>query len=169
MKHVGIYLQNEHALVPTRATAESACYDVYACLPDNTRVDVKSDFNESRVRVIKDGLFTLFPGERALIPTGCVFDIPVGFSIRLHPRSGISFKHGVCLANAEGVIDSDYYHQTLVALINHSEASFVIKHGDRIAQLELTPTVSINLETLSSAPRPRTTRAGGFGSSGIEQ
>ena len=168
MNTVGIYLINQHAQTPTRATAQSACYDVYACLPEDTRVQVRNDFNESQHRIVKDGIVTIFGGERALIPTGCVFDIPEGYSLRLHPRSGISVKQGVCLANAEGVIDSDYYHETFVALINHSEVNFVIKHGDRIAQLEMTPVVSINFETLSTAPQARTTRAGGFGSTGVD-
>lgn len=168
MNTVGIYLQNEHAQTPTRATAQSACYDVYACLPEDTRVQVKNEFNEIQHRAVKDGLLSLFGGERALIPTGCVFDIPEGFCLRLHPRSGLSFKQGIALANAEGVIDSDYYHETFVALINHSDATFVVRHGDRIAQLELTPVVAINFQQLTAAPQAKTDRAGGFGSTGVE-
>jgi dUTP pyrophosphatase len=103
-----------------------------------------------------------------LIPTGLVFNIPDGYSIRIHPRSGISFKNGIQLANCEGVIDSDYYHETFVALVNMSDVPFTIKHGDRIAQAELVQDLGAKFSETTERPEMRTNRQGGFGSTGIE-
>jgi dUTP pyrophosphatase len=114
--------------------------------------------------------FQLGPKCRALIPTGMVLDIPAGFSGRIHPRSGNAWKNGVTLINAEGVIDSDYCNELLVPLYNTTNIPFVITHGDRIAQLEITkPYNEISLITYTEAKpkNQKTNRKGGFGSTGV--
>jgi len=151
-----------------RATQASACWDVSACLVNDQKVNVITTWNEKHVRNVQEGQFTLFGGERALIPTGWIFDIPVSHSMRLHPRSGLAWKQGISLANAEGVIDSDYTQETFVCLVNLTDVSFVIQHGDRIAQLELVPVCDIAFVEAPEAPGQKTDRQGGFGSTGIQ-
>ena len=167
MNMLGVYKIKQEAFVPSLATRQSACYDISACLVDGDRVQYVTSYNEFGSRVVTDGKFTLHGGERALIPTGLIFDVPAGYSLRLHPRSGVSFKKGIALANCEGVIDSDYVEQTFVSLINHSDVSFVITHGDRIAQMELVITESTVVTEIPNPPVSRTNRMGGFGSTGL--
>jgi dUTP pyrophosphatase len=151
-----------------RATAQSACWDVSACLVDGEKVQVQNTWNEYATRIVSNSQITLFGGERALVPTGWIFDIPTGFSMRLHPRSGSAWKQGISLANAEGVIDADYVQETFVLLINHTDVQHVISHGDRIAQLEITPVCDFVFNEQSQAPAVKTDRQGGFGSTGIQ-
>lgn len=150
-----------------RATTGSACWDLTACLTNTDKIQVIDSWNETRARVVQEGQFTLFGGERALMPTGWIFDIPDNHSIRIHPRSGMSWKQGICLANAEAVIDADYTQETFVLLWNTTEMQQVINHGDRIAQMELVPVYELQFEETTTPPQPKTDRQGGFGSTGV--
>lgn len=150
-----------------QATQGSACWDVSACLISDQKVNVITSWNESIARSIQEGRLTLFSGERALIPSGWIFDIPHTHSMRLHPRSGLAWKQGISLANAEGVIDADYIQETFVCVLNMTDVSHVIKHGDRIAQLELVPVWDLRFEEVDVAPSQKTDRQGGFGSTGV--
>ena len=152
---------------PRRATTESACWDVYACLVAGMKVQVNNEWNEHATRTVTDSQITLFGGERALIPTGWIFDIPLGHSVRLHPRSGLAWKQGVSLANSQGVIDSDYVEETFVCLYNMTEVQHVIHHGDRLAQMEITPVCDFVFREHDQTPAVKTDRQGGFGSTGI--
>ena len=78
---------------------------------------------------------TILPGERKLVPTGIVVAIPEGYEAEVRPRSGLALKHGVTLVNAPGTIDADYRGEVGVILINHGHAPFVVRRGDRIAQM----------------------------------
>ena len=81
------------------------------------------------------GQITILPGERKLIPTGIAAAFPEGYEAEVRPRSGLALKHGVTLANAPGTIDADYRGEIGVILINHGEAPFTVRRGDRIAQM----------------------------------
>ena len=108
----------------------------------------------------------LSPGERALIPTGLAFEIPLGFEIQARPRSGLAIKSGISLVNTPGTIDADYRGEVKIIVINHGTESFMIKDQDRIAQLVLCPIFQAQFElteNLSSTERG----AGGFGSTGL--
>ena len=108
----------------------------------------------------------LAPGERALIPTGLAFEIPLGFEIQARPRSGLAIKSGISLVNTPGTIDADYRGEVKIIVINHGTESFFIKDQDRIAQLVLCPIFQATFElaeNLSSTERG----AGGFGSTGL--
>ena len=107
------------------------------------------------------------PGERMMISTGIVFDIPVGYSVRVHARSGLALKAGLVMANAEGVIDSDYTEETKILVLNISNIPIRINHGDRIAQAEMVPVLSYDLVSTTEDINQKTSRAGGFGSTGI--
>ena len=110
----------------------------------------------------------LYPGERVLVPTGLIFNIPEGYSVRLHTRSSVSLKKGLTMPNGEGIIDSDYYHQTFVMLYNAGADEVRIYHGDRIAQGELVENVRTKLEETKDVPEQTTSRVGGFGSTGVK-
>jgi dUTP pyrophosphatase len=167
MNKLGVYKAIHQACMPVKATGEAACYDVHACLVNGHQVQIWNEWNEVSLNAILEEKIILHTGDRALIPTGLIFDIPEGFSVRIHPRSGISIKQGVTLINCEGVVDSDYHHETFVALINHSGSRFTISHGDRIAQIELIKHEPMQIEQVSVAPMARTLRQGGFGSTGL--
>jgi dUTP pyrophosphatase len=162
-----IYKTQPHAVLPTRATEQAACWDISACLTDNEWVKIFNQYNENTSSRVSNQKIELWGGHRMLVPTGLIFEIPEGYSLRIHPRSGLSVKTGINLINCQGVIDSDYYHETFVALVNNTEMSFEIQHGDRIAQCELVPVQQMIVEETATKPEPRTSRTGGFGSTGI--
>jgi dUTP pyrophosphatase len=97
-----------------------------------------------------------------------IFDIPEGYSVRLHPRSSISLKKGLVMPNGEGIVDSDYILETFIMLYNSSADEVRIKHGERIAQGELIKTLDYSLEESIIIPEQKTNRVGGFGSTGTE-
>ena len=106
------------------------------------------------------------PGERVLVPTGLVLEIPAGWEGQVRPRSGLALRHGIGVVNAPGTIDSDYRGEVGVLLINLGEAPFSVSRGDRIAQLVIAPVERVEWEevdTLAASPRG----AGGFGSTGV--
>ena len=137
---------DERAVIPSRATAGSAGMDLCACL---------------------DEPVTLAPGEIRLIPTGLTAQTDeTDVALLIYPRSGLSTRYGVSLANCVGVVDSDYRGEWSVPLINHGKEPFTVEHGMRIAQLVPTrvlfPEVEV-AEELTETDRGE----GGFGSSGI--
>jgi dUTP pyrophosphatase len=108
---------------------------------------------------------TLAPGRHALVPTGLAIALPEGFEAQVRPRSGLAAKHGITVLNSPGTIDADYRGEIQVILINHSCEPFVIRRGDRIAQMVVAPVVQAELvqsDALSSTNRG----SGGFGSTG---
>jgi dUTP pyrophosphatase len=108
---------------------------------------------------------TLLPSRHALVPTGLAIALPEGFEAQVRPRSGLAAKHGVTVLNSPGTIDADYRGEIQVILINHGAEPFVIRRGERIAQMVIAPVVQAELvraETLSSTDRG----SGGFGSTG---
>ena len=105
------------------------------------------------------------PGGRAAVPTGLAFEIPLGYEGQVRGRSGLARKYGVGLPNAPGTIDSDYRGEVVVLLINWGSETFVVKTGDRVAQLIIAPVVTAELE--ESADLGQTPRGGGgFGHTG---
>jgi dUTP pyrophosphatase len=105
----------------------------------------------------------LKPGERALVPTGLIMELPSGYEGQVRPRSGLAFKHGVTVLNSPGTIDSDYRGEVKVLLVNLGSEPFEIVRGERIAQLVVAP---VSQATLVSARALSSTErgAGGFGS-----
>ena len=141
---LNIVNKSDNAL-PAYETVNSAGMDLRAYLPDSELV--------------------IKPMQRALVPTGLYMEIPVGYEGQVRPRSGLAIKSGITVLNSPGTIDADYRGEVKVILINLSDADFVIKSGDRIAQLVISkheqPEV-IEVETLSETVRG----TGGFGHTG---
>jgi dUTP pyrophosphatase len=107
----------------------------------------------------------ILPGERKMIPAGIAIALPEGYEAQIRPRSGLAIKNGVTLVNSPGTIDADYRGEVVLLLINHGERPFVVKRGERIAQMVVHRIcrVSWNLcERLDQTPRG----SGGFGHTG---
>ena len=131
--------------MPAYETVNSAGMDLRAYLPD--------------------GEMVIKPMQRALVPTGLFMEIPVGYEGQVRPRSGLAIKSGITVLNSPGTIDADYRGEVKVILINLSDVDFVIKSGDRIAQLVIAKCEQmevVEVETLSETERG----AGGFGHTG---
>jgi len=105
------------------------------------------------------------PGKRALIGTGWSFAIPKGFEGQVRPRSGLALRHGVTVLNAPGTVDADYRGEVKVVLANFGDEDFVVRKGDRIAQLVIAPVARATLRVVVSLEA--TARGGGgYGSTG---
>jgi len=136
---------SSNATPPFRATENSAGADLFAHLESD--ITIKS-------------------GERRLVPTGIAIEVPMGYGGFVFPRSSVSTKHGISLANCVGVIDADYRGEVMVSLINHGDAAYTVKNGNRIAQLVIMPVEAAVFDEKSQLSD--TVRgAGGFGSTGI--
>lgn len=132
--------------LPAYETGQAAGMDLRAAVPD-------------------DEPFVLRPGSRHPIPTGLAFALPAGFEGQVRPRSGLAARHGVTCLNTPGTIDADYRGEVKVILINLGEEDFVIRRGERIAQLVIAPVVQAVWSEVTSLDE--TARgAGGFGSTG---
>ena len=132
--------------LPAYETAQAAGMDLRAAIPEQED-------------------FVLHPGARRAVPTGLAFALPPGFEGQVRPRSGLALKAGVTCLNTPGTIDADYRGEVKVILINLGEEDFVIRRGDRIAQLVIAPVIQASwdvVETLDETARG----AGGFGSTG---
>ena len=108
---------------------------------------------------------TIAPGQRALFGTGLAIALPRGFEAQVRPRSGLAAKHGVTVLNAPGTIDEDYRGEIKVILINHGDEPFVVKSGERIAQMVIAPVARVTpveADSLDGSTRG----AGGFGHTG---
>ena len=176
MRHaiLGYKALHSEAFIPTYATSGSACFDNRVCLPSGHRtVDVWTAANvHSRAMAFPDPLtgspdavLRLESGDRALLPTQLILDIPEGYSVRLHMRSGLALKAGLMLSNSEGVIDSDYTQQLFVPVTNTSNTILRIRHGDRICQGEIVQRIPVDFIRVDDIGL-KGDRIGGFGSTG---
>ena len=118
-----------------------------------------------RAAVADDAPLVLKPGARDMVPTGLAFAVPAGFEAQVRPRSGLAAKAGVTCLNTPGTIDSDYRGEVKVILINLGPEDFIIRRGDRIAQLVIAPVVQAEWAEVDDLDETRR-GAGGFGSPG---
>ncbi len=106
------------------------------------------------------------PGETVLVPTGIRIELPMGFEAQVRPRSGLAIKHGVGILNSPGTVDSDYRGEIRVILTNFSKNPFVVRRGDRIAQMVVSSYARVDwdlVQVLEESQRGE----GGFGHTGI--
>lgn len=137
---------NENAQLPFRATRGSAGADLFACI---------------------DTDIVVLPQERVLVPTGIAIELESPETgAFIFPRSSLSSKFGISLANCVGVVDSDYRGEIKVPVINHSNEPYTIHNGERIAQMVILPVI---LPTFAEADELTETQRldGGFGSTGV--
>jgi dUTP pyrophosphatase len=166
------YKVKPEAFAPEWGTEHAACFDLRACLVEGVLLTEFTSRNVKSSQPVEsnaNGAFVFVPvGSRLLVPTGLIFDIPLGYSVRLHPRSGISFKQGLVLANQEGVIDSDYIDPTFLIIHNLTDVPVIIYHGDRIAQGEMIPDMVYEVVETPDKPQVKSDRKGGLGSTGVK-
>lgn len=108
----------------------------------------------------------LKPMERKLIPTGLFIELPVGYEAQIRPRSGLAYKHGISILNSPGTIDADYRGEIKILLINFSDTDFLVKDGERIAQMIISRHEQVvweQVEVLNETTRG----AGGYGHTGV--
>lgn len=113
-----------------------------------------------------EGEVVVNPMEIKLIPTGISISLPIGYEAQIRPRSGLALKNGIALVNSPGTIDSDYRGEIGVILINLGKEPFIIRRGDRIAQMVINKVVIpeiIEAENLDETIRGKD----GFGSTGL--
>ena len=109
----------------------------------------------------------IYPGEKALVPTGFSISIPIGYEVQIRPRSGLAAKKSITVLNTPGTIDADYRGEVKVILINLGKEKFIVENGDRIAQMVVCPVIQADFEEvkeLSNTERG----SGGFGSTGTK-
>jgi dUTP pyrophosphatase len=136
----------EGLALPAYQSADAAGLDLLAAVPGDAPV-------------------VLAPGKHAMIPTGLTIALPSGYEAQVRPRSGLAAKHGVTVLNSPGTVDADYRGEICVLLINHGEAPFPVRRGERIAQMVIAPVTRAELvpaTSLSATDRG----SGGFGSTG---
>jgi dUTP pyrophosphatase len=113
---------------------------------------------------LPEGDVTIQPGHRALVGTGVAIALPKGFEAQVRPRSGLAYKHGVTVLNAPGTVDEDYRGEVKVLLVNHGQEPFVVKAGERIAQLVIARVEKVAWEEGALDETAR--GAGGYGHTG---
>ena len=143
---VKLYVEKLHddAVLPEKGSTHAAAYDVWAYL--NT-------------------MRTLKPAWRVLIPTGLKVSAPLGYQVDVRSRSGMPYKTGLIVGNGVGLVDPDYRGELFILLINTSDETVTINHGDKIAQIQVLPTLEIDI-IQGELPPVYSTRDGGFGSTG---
>lgn len=133
-----------NALLPRYQTEQAAAMDVHACL---------------------DAPVTLQPLERAMIPTGLAFELPVGTEMQVRARSGLSIKHGITMVNGVGTIDADYRGELNILVINLGQEPFTVEPDMRIAQLVVVRYEAVTLQQVDQLSETAR-NSGGFGSTG---
>ncbi len=143
---INIKKLNETAVIPTRGSVHAAGYDLYANLENE---------------------LTINPQETILVKTGIALEIPTGYAGLIYARSGLASKRDLAPANKVGVVDSDYRGEVMVALHNHGTKAQTIEKNERIAQLVITPFLSVTFNCVDNLEE--TLRGeGGFGSTGTK-
>ncbi|MEI8185334.1 MAG: dUTP diphosphatase [Chlorobiaceae bacterium] len=144
MLKVKIVRLDKKAVLPVYATAHAAGMDISACL---------------------DGPVTIEPFTTALIPSGFALELPVGYEAQLRPRSGLALRSLISLPNTPATIDADYRGEVKVILVNYGKESFMVQHGDRIAQMVVAKVEQVCFEEVGEISK--TGRGdGGFGHTG---
>jgi dUTP pyrophosphatase len=144
MLKVKIVRLNKQASLPVYATAHAAGMDISACI---------------------EAPITIEPFKTALIPSGFAIELPEGYEAQLRPRSGLALRSMISLPNTPATIDADYRGEVKVILINYGREPFIVRHGDRIAQMVVAKVEQVRfeeVEELGSTVRGE----GGFGHTG---
>lgn len=165
-----IFKLNEDAQIPEFATEGSACFDLRICFQAGMKIKTINPHNkviEIPVKMGQHGLqFNLSPQFRTMLPTGLIFKVPTGHVMKVYPRSGMSIKNGLTLANSTGVIDSDYTDEVFIPIYNMGDTPITVYHGDRMVQAMLQKTLTYTLDQAERRPSKKESRDGGFGSTG---
>jgi dUTP pyrophosphatase len=132
--------------LPAYQTADAAGLDLIAAIADDAPV-------------------TIAPRQRVVVPTGLAIALPSGTEAQIRPRSGLAARNGITVLNAPATIDADYRGEIGVLLINHGDEPFVVRRGERIAQLVIAQVAHAQFLPVSELP-PTSRGTGGWGSTG---
>ncbi len=135
-----------HQPLPAYATPQSAGMDL--------RANIDADI-------------ILKPMQRHLVPTGLHIALPVGYEAQIRPRSGLALKHGITVLNSPGTVDSDYRGEVMVLLVNLSDTDFVIRDGERIAQMVVARHEQAEFQLVTSLDETERGE-GGYGHTGVK-
>jgi dUTP pyrophosphatase len=126
--------------------------------PGSSGLDLEAALESKNEMIIK-------PGETGLVPTGIAVALPENMELQIRPRSGLSLNSSITVLNTPGTVDSDYRGEIKVILINHGKKDFIIKSGDRIAQMVFCPILKPKMQETEELP-DTIRKTGGFGSTG---
>ncbi|MFB3909267.1 MAG: dUTP diphosphatase [Candidatus Eisenbacteria bacterium] len=143
-RRVGVARLRPGARLPRRMTDGASGFDLAACLEDPIEIE---------------------PGSWSLVPSGIALELPIGWEAQVRPRSGLAARHGVGILNGPGTIDSDYRGEVCVLLMNWGKERFVVRDGDRIAQIVFAEVKTV-LVDWAERIEPTRRGAGGFGHTG---
>ena len=134
------------------------CYETAGAAGMDLRASLHADDRAEGIRLPSGG--------RVLVPTGLAMAIPPGFEGQIRPRSGLAARHGLTQLNSPGTVDSDYRGEIMVLMINHGAETYLVRHGERIAQMVIAPVVQAAMVRVDALPGSER-GAGGFGSTGV--
>lgn len=159
---VKLYVEKLHddAVLPEKGSTHAAAYDVRAYIKDEV-----VNMSDGAFGVCGDEPIHIAWGERALIPTGIKVSSPLGYQVDVRSRSGMPFKAGLIVGNGVGLVDPDYRGELFILLISTSFETLTINHGDKIAQIQVLPTLELDIVE-GELPAVSSDRDGGFGSTG---
>lgn len=144
MDKIAVKKLRPNAILPTYGSENAVGADLYACLEESVTIE---------------------PGKTVFITTGLAMELPVGYAGLIYARSSLGTKRGLAPANKVGVVDPDYRGEFMVALHNHGTQTQTIEHGERIAQLVITPVLTPGFTEVSQLSDTKR-GTGGFGSTG---
>lgn len=148
MQDIKVYVeqteQGKTLSLPKYMSKDAAGMDLYACVETDVILEA---------------------GSIELVPTGLKIALPSGYEAQIRPRSGLALKYGISMANTPGTIDADYRGEIKVIMINHGKEDFVIKHGERIAQMVINKVEQITWELVNTLDETERGE-GGFGHTG---
>lgn len=138
-------------------------------LPHNSDLQLPKQMTEhaagADIRAAVTEPVVIKPLERALIPSGLIFEIPEGYEVQIRPRSGLAIKHGITVLNTPGTIDADYRGEVGIILVNLSNEEFTVERGERVAQAIVAPMLHVDYSEVTEVSETER-GSGGFGHTG---
>ena len=166
---LGVYLTKKVSTMPKRASENAACYDLSIAVAYGEvykQFDITDD-NHETVTAGNGKEIRIDPYSRIIVPLGVKLDIPEGYAVKLHIRSGMAAKYGLTLVNNTGIIDQDYRGELMAIVENNTNTRYYFDNGTRIAQMEIFKPEILELEALTEYDSKKSERGeGGLGSTG---
>lgn len=166
---LGVYLTKKVSTMPKRASENAACYDLSIAVAYGEvykQFDITDD-NHETVTAGNGKEIRIDPYSRIIVPLGVKLDIPEGYAVKLHIRSGMAAKYGLTLVNNTGIIDQDYRGELMAIVENNTNTRYYFDNGTRIVQMEIFKPEILELEELTEYDNKKSERGeGGLGSTG---
>jgi len=170
-KYLKYYKLSNEVIDPFFATEGSAAFDLKAFFDGTAVLGYTVDNQLMLTNIRNDGdtnFLEIKPCYRYKIPTGLIFDIPEGFKMNVNLRGGTAYKKGLILSNSTGIIDWDYVQELFIVVTNTTNSIVIVENGERIAQAYLEKVIPTELVCMQTPPGQKTSRNGGFNSTGVK-